>query len=74
MTASASDAELRVAALLPQPSLRVVLLRLTMAMAGVVLLGQAAVVAKARPQDLITGVGGVRCRRSRSPAPVPSRS
>ena len=45
--------------LLPRPGLRTILVRLTMAMGAVVLLGQAAVVARARPQDLITGARGM---------------
>lgn len=45
--------------LLPRADLRVVLLRLTATLFGAAVIGQALVVAKARPQDLITGASGM---------------
>src|SRR5246127_4250779 len=45
--------------LLPPTSIRTTFLRRAIAIGAVSALGQAAVVAKARPQDLITGVGGM---------------
>jgi uncharacterized membrane protein YadS len=54
--ATPSDEAVGIDQLLPRPSLRTVLLRVTLALCGVAALAQAAVVAKARPQDLITGV------------------
>jgi phosphonate transport system permease protein len=60
MAATARDAETaRLNYLLPRRSLGSTLLRLTLMMAGVAVLSQAAVVAKARPQDLITGATGM---------------
>jgi phosphonate transport system permease protein len=56
---AATGDDLKMAELLPRPGLGTVLLRLTLAMAGVALLAQATVVAKARPQDLIVGAGGM---------------
>jgi phosphonate transport system permease protein len=72
VAATTARDEPRLDALLPRPSLRTVLLRLTLAMGGVALLGQAAVIAKARPQDLITGVHGMADILSRSFPPDPA--
>lgn len=75
MTAPTSDAarleRQNADTLLPRPSLRAVLWRLTLVMGGVALLGQAAVIAKARPQDLITGVRGMADILSRAFPPDP---
>jgi phosphonate transport system permease protein len=49
----------REAELLPRPSTRALIARVGLAMVAVALLGQASVVAKAHPEDLITGVGGM---------------
>lgn len=45
--------------LMPHAGLGTILLRLTATMVGAAIIGQALVVAKARPQDLITGVSGM---------------
>jgi phosphonate transport system permease protein len=46
-------------AVLPRTSLRDILLRLTASMIGAAVIGQAVVVARVKPQDLVTGVGGM---------------
>jgi hypothetical protein len=46
-------------AVLPRTSTRDVLLRLTAAMIGAAILGQALIVARFKPQDLVSGVGGM---------------
>jgi phosphonate transport system permease protein len=56
---SSSLIEPNIAELLPRTPLRTTFLRLALMMGAVAALGQAAVVAKARPQDLITGVNGM---------------
>jgi phosphonate transport system permease protein len=54
---AAADPRLEVA--LPQRSTRSVLIRLSVGMLGAAVLGQALVVARVKPQDLVTGVGGM---------------
>lgn len=70
--ASAERLDLQLAGLLPRTSLRATFLRLGLVIAGVAALGQAAVVSKARPQDLITGVNGIADILRRSFPPDPS--
>lgn len=57
--AASERLDLELAGLLPRTSLRTTFLRLALVMAGAAVLGQAAVVAKARPQDLVIGVSGM---------------
>src|SRR5262252_4284570 len=49
----------RTKAAVPQTSIGGVLLRLTAAMIGAAVIGQALGVAKVKPQDLVTGAGGM---------------
>src|SRR3954452_7329321 len=49
----------RTRAAVPSTSIGSVLMRLTAAMIGAAVIGQALVVAKVKPQDLVTGVGGM---------------
>jgi phosphonate transport system permease protein len=53
------DLELHRADLLRPVTVRATFMRLAVAMGGVALIGQATVVAKARPQDLVTGASGM---------------
>lgn len=59
MAFGAHDEPLRPAAVLPRTSMRDVLLRVSVSMLGAAILGQALVVARVKPQDLVTGVGGM---------------
>jgi phosphonate transport system permease protein len=56
---AASVERLDIAQLLPPTPLRATMFRLAVTMGAVVVLGQAAVVSRARPQDLVTGVNGM---------------
>jgi phosphonate transport system permease protein len=58
MLAPAAD-DLALKGVVPRPNMQSVLLRLTLAMAGAALLGQAAVVAKVQPQELLAGAHGM---------------
>jgi len=57
--ATIDNVELARADLLRPASLRSTFIRLALVMGGAALLGQATVVAKARPQDLVTGASGM---------------
>jgi phosphonate transport system permease protein len=59
LTLEDQQKEDRTAAAVPRASLGSVLIRLTAAMIGAAIVGQALVVAKVKPQDLVTGVGGM---------------
>ena len=63
----------RDAGLLPPLSMRTLILRVGLAMAAVAVLGQASVIAKAHPQDLITGAAGMADILRRSFPPDLSR-
>lgn len=59
MTTTVDAPKLDRADFLPSTPLRTTFTRLGLVMGGAALLGQAAIVAKARPQDLVTGVSGM---------------
>jgi phosphonate transport system permease protein len=70
VTATTSESA-RLDELLPRRRVSSILIRLTLLMGGAAVLGQAAVVAKVRPQDLVTGAMGMAdiLRRSFPPDP-----
>jgi phosphonate transport system permease protein len=59
LTLEEEKKEERTADAVPRTSVGTVLIRLTAAMIGAAIIGQALVVAKVKPQDLVTGVGGM---------------
>ncbi|MBV9358785.1 MAG: ABC transporter permease subunit, partial [Chloroflexi bacterium] len=67
--APAGDTHVHAAELLPRPSWRSVVLRVGISVGCVVVLGQALLVAKVRPQELVTGAAGMADIMRRSVPP-----